>query len=70
MLADHCVDIGRGDAGRDDLAHKLVRLPNADAGVAHQGDFAIGFELNHGEKLDLRNASDRTPTATSKAQFR
>ena len=32
----------------DNLAHELMRLPDADAGLAHQGDFAFGFELNHG----------------------
>ena len=34
--------------GRDDLAHELMRLPDADAGLAHQADFTIRFELNHG----------------------
>ena len=52
VLGDDGVDLGRGHAGRDDLAHELMRLPDADAGLAHQGDFAFGFELNHGERYE------------------
>ena len=57
VLGDDRVDLGRGDAGRDDLAHELMRLPDTDAGLAHQGDFTFGFELNHGRRL-IRNGCD------------
>jgi hypothetical protein len=30
-----------------------MRLPNADACLAHQGDFAFRFKLNHGEQVRL-----------------
>ena len=51
MLGDDGVDLGRRDARHDDLAHELMRLPDADAGLAHQGDFAFRFELNHGDLM-------------------
>jgi hypothetical protein len=37
-----------------------VGLPDTNAGLAHQGDFTIGFKLNHGVqwitngRVDLR----------------
>ena len=52
MLGDDRVDVGRRHAGHDDLAHELMRLPDAEAGLAHQADFAIGFKLNHGSQDD------------------
>ena len=50
VLGDDRVDLGRGHARRDDLAHELMRLPDTNAGLAHQGDFTFGFKLNHGER--------------------
>jgi len=50
MLGDDSINLGRGHAGRYDLAHVLMRLPDTDAGLAHQGDFTFGFKLNHGER--------------------
>ena len=35
VVGDYGIDLGRGHAGCDDLAHELVRLPDADAGLAH-----------------------------------
>jgi hypothetical protein len=32
------------------LAHELVRLPDTNAGLAHQGDFTFRFKLNHGAR--------------------
>jgi hypothetical protein len=29
------------------LAHELMRLPDTNAGLAHQGDFTFRFELDH-----------------------
>ena len=60
VLRDDRVDLGRGYARRDHLAHELMRLPDTNAGLAHQGDFTFGFKLNHGERyktdelMDLR----------------
>jgi hypothetical protein len=48
VLADYGVDLRRGYARRHDLAHQLMRLPDTDAGLSHQGDFTIRFKLNHG----------------------
>src|SRR6478735_8477555 len=50
VLGDYGVDIGRGHARGNDLAHELVRLPDTNAGLAHQGDFTFRFKLNHGER--------------------
>jgi hypothetical protein len=32
------------------LAHELMRLPDTDAGLTHQGDFTFRFKLDHGER--------------------
>ncbi len=50
VLRDDGVDLGRGHARRDHLAHELMRLPDTNAGLAHQGDFTFGFKLNHGKR--------------------
>ena len=61
MFGDNRIDLGRGHARRDNLAHVLMRLPDTDACLAHQGDFTFGFELNHceryktEERVDLHN---------------
>ena len=50
VLGDDCINLGRCHPGRHDLAHELMRLPDTDAGLAHQGDFTFRFELDHGER--------------------
>ena len=50
VLGDDGVDLGRGHARRYHLAHELMCLPDTNAGLAHQGDFTFGFELDHGER--------------------
>jgi hypothetical protein len=32
------------------LAHELMRLPDTNAGLAHQGNFTFRLELDHGER--------------------
>ena len=49
VLRDYRVDLGRGHAGDHYLAHELMRLPDTNAGLAHQGDFTFRFKLNHVE---------------------
>ena len=41
VLVDDGVDLRRRDAGRDDLRHPLMSLPDADARLTHQGDFTF-----------------------------
>ena len=50
VLGDNGVDLGCGHARRDDLAHKLMRLPDTNAGLAHQADFTFRFKLNHDKR--------------------
>jgi hypothetical protein len=59
VLRDYGVDFGRGHAGCDDLAHELVRLPDTNAGLAHQRDFTFRFKLNHGELRSMANYISR-----------
>ena len=49
VLGNNRIDVGGRDAGRDDLAHKLMRLPDTNAGLSHQGDFTFRFKLYHDE---------------------
>ena len=49
VFGDDCIDLSRGHSRGHDLAHELMRLPDTDAGLTHEGDFAFGFKLNHGE---------------------
>src|SRR5262249_24505608 len=49
-LADDRIDLGRGNARRDNLAHELMRLPDTNAGLTHQGNFTFRFKLDHGER--------------------
>jgi hypothetical protein len=41
VLGDYSIDLSRGDSRRDDLAHELMRLPDTDAGLAHERNFAV-----------------------------
>jgi hypothetical protein len=41
VLSDDGIDLGRGNARRHDLRDQLVRLPDANAGLAHERDFAF-----------------------------
>ena len=50
VLGDYGIDLGRRYAWRDDLAHELMRLPDTNAGLAHETDFTFGFKLNHGKR--------------------
>src|SRR3954454_6609089 len=47
MVGDYGIDLGRGHSWGDDLAHELMRLPDTNAGLTHESDFAFGFKLNH-----------------------
>jgi hypothetical protein len=49
MFGDDRINVGRRDARRDDLAHKLMRLPDTNASLAHQANFTFRFKLNHDE---------------------
>ena len=41
------VDFPGGRAGLEHGRGKLVRLPDDESGLAHQGDFTIGFQVLH-----------------------
>ena len=47
-----------GRAGADHVAHQLMGLPDAEAGLSHQADFTIRFQIQHRTNspspLDLR----------------
>lgn len=55
VVGDYCIDLGGGHSWGHNLAHELMRLPDTNAGLTHEGDFAFGFKLNHGE---LRAVAD------------
>src|SRR5262245_893853 len=47
MLGHHSVDFRGRNTRNNDPAYQIMRLPNAYAGLAHQGNLAVRFELNH-----------------------
>src|SRR5215208_3348338 len=49
MVHDYCIDLSGRHSRGDDLPHELMRLPDTNAGLTHESDFAFGFKLNHGE---------------------
>ena len=43
--------------GRDNVADQLMGLPDAEAGLSHQADFTIRFQIQHrsnSPSVDLR----------------
>jgi hypothetical protein len=41
MLVDNGVDLRRRDSGNDHLLNQLMGLPDTDAGLPHQTNFAF-----------------------------
>jgi hypothetical protein len=51
MLGNHAVNFRGGYARHDNRAHELMRLPDANAGLAHERDLSVRFKLNHGDLI-------------------